>query len=64
MYHYVAVVYDGRALDVPYIRAPISYNVVLSGGFDRRQAEDVAVVLWGGNLPAPVEVLEEGTYTP
>ncbi len=61
---YVAVVYNGRALDVPYIRAPIWYNVVVSGGFTRSEAEDVAAALAGGNLPAPVEVLEEGAYKP
>ena len=61
---YVAVIYDGRALDVPYIKAPIWTNVVISAGFSRREAEDVAAALAGGNLPAPVEVLEEGTYKP
>jgi preprotein translocase subunit SecD len=46
------------------VKATVGYNVVVSGGFDRQQAEDVAAVLAGGNLPAPVEVLEEGTYKP
>lgn len=61
---YVAVVYDGVAVSTPYIRAPIHYNVVISGGFDRRQAEDAAAALWGGHLPAPVAVLEESPYEP
>ena len=61
---YAAIIYNGRALEAVYVKAPIVYNVVVSGGFDRRQAEDVAAVLAGGNLPAPVEVLEEGTYKP
>lgn len=61
---YVAVVFNGRALWAGSIRAPIEYNIVVSGGFDRRQAEDAAVILEGGNLPAPVELLEEGTYRP
>jgi preprotein translocase subunit SecD len=61
---YAVVVYNGRALEAVYVKAPIVYNVVVSGGFDRRQALDVAAVLAGGNLPAPVEVLEEGTYKP
>jgi len=59
---YVAVVFDGRALSAPYIKAPIWLNVVVSGGFDRRQAEDLAVVIGAGNLPAPVSVIEETTY--
>jgi len=61
---YAAVIYNGRALEAVYVKAPVVYNVVVSGGFDRRQAEDVAAVLAGGNLPAPVEVLEEATYKP
>ncbi|HEX8355650.1 MAG TPA: hypothetical protein VF611_22275 [Pyrinomonadaceae bacterium] len=61
---YAALVYNGRALVTLYVKAPVWYNVVVSGGFSRRQAEDAAVVLASGNLPAPVGVLEEGTYTP
>ncbi|MBC7931183.1 MAG: hypothetical protein H7Z38_11530 [Rubrivivax sp.] len=61
---YVAVVFNRRALSAPYIRAEIKYNVVVSGGFDRQDAEDAAVILGSGNLPAPVEVLEEATYRP
>ena len=61
---YVAVVFNGRALLAPYIKAPISLNIVVSGGFDRRQAEDVALILASGNLPAPVELLEEEVHQP
>lgn len=61
---YMAVVFNRRVLSAAYVVAQIEYNVVVSGGFDRRQAEDAAVVLDSGNLPAPVEVLEEGTYRP
>jgi len=58
----LAVIFNQRLLSAPYIVAPIEYNVVVSGGFDRRQAEDAAIVLDSGNLPAPVELLEEGRY--
>jgi len=61
---YIVVVYNGRALEGLYVKAPVVYNVVVSGGFSRREAEDVAAVLAGGNLPAPVEVLEEAAYKP
>lgn len=61
---YVALVFNRRALSAAYIVAQIEYNVVVSGGFDRRQAKDVAVILESGNLPAPLELLEEGTYKP
>jgi preprotein translocase subunit SecD len=61
---YAAVVLDGWALSAVYVKAPVSYNVVVSGGFDRRQAEDAAAALAGGRLPAPVEVLEETAHAP
>jgi len=59
---YLVVIYNGRAVSEYYVKAPVWLNVVVSGGFDRRQAEEAAVVIRSGNLPAPVRVLEEGTY--
>lgn len=59
---YIAVVYNGRALSAPYIRSPIWYNFVVAGNFTRQQASDVAAALGAGNLPAPVEVLEEEAH--
>lgn len=61
---YLAVIYDGRALATYYVKATTWLNVVVAGSFDRRRAEEVAAVLAGGNLPAPVEVLEEAAYKP
>jgi preprotein translocase subunit SecD len=59
---YVAVVFDGRVVSAPYIKSPIWLDVVISGNFERRDAEDLAIALSAGNLPARVEMLEEKTY--
>lgn len=49
---------------MPYIRSQITEDGQITGNFTREQAEDVALTLRSGGLPAPVEVLEEGTYKP
>lgn len=56
---YVAVVFNGRVVAAPFIRAPIWYDVAVTGNFDRQRAEEVALVLSSGTLPAPVELIEE-----
>jgi len=61
---YIAVVLNGRARSVPYIRSQITDRGQIDGRFTREQAEDVALTLRSGSLPAPVEVLEEGAYGP
>jgi preprotein translocase subunit SecD len=61
---YIAVVFNGRAVSAPYIKAPIWLNFAVSVGRDRRRAEEVAVILSSGNLPAPVELLEESAHKP
>jgi preprotein translocase subunit SecD len=62
--HYLAIVLNKRARSVAYIRSQITDSGEINGRFTRQQAEDIALVLKSGNLPAPVEVLEEGTYKP
>jgi preprotein translocase subunit SecD len=59
---YVAVALNGEARSVPYIQSKITEDGQINGNFTREQAEDVALTLRSGGLPAPVEVLEEGTY--
>lgn len=61
---YVAVALNGEARSVPYIRSQITEDGQITGDFTREQAEDVALTLRSGALPAPVEVLEEGAYEP
>ncbi len=61
---YLAIVLNGEVRSVPYIQGQITDSGQISGPFDRQQAEDIALTLRSGSLPAPVEVLEEGAYKP
>lgn len=61
---YIAVVLNGRARSAPSIRGRITDSGQISGTYTKEQAEDLALVLRSGSLPAPVEVVEVGTYKP
>ncbi|HKS30125.1 MAG TPA: hypothetical protein VJS44_20040 [Pyrinomonadaceae bacterium] len=61
---YIAVILNREARSVAYIKSEISDSGVITGRFTKEQAEDIARVLKTGNLPAPVEILREGTYKP
>ncbi|HEV2863237.1 MAG TPA: hypothetical protein VGX48_19645 [Pyrinomonadaceae bacterium] len=61
---YLAVVLNGRARSAPYIRGRITDSGQINGDYTKEQAEDLALVLRSGSLPAPVEVVEAGTYKP
>lgn len=61
---YVAVVMNGKVLSAPYIKSEITLDGQIDGNYTRESAGEVALVLNTGNLPAPVELLEEGTYRP
>ena len=62
IYRYIAVVFNGRALIAPFVKSPIWYDVSVAGNFNRQQAEEVALILSSGNLPAPVRVVDDGAY--
>lgn len=61
---YLAVVLNRQVRSVAYIKSQIFDQGQISGRFTKEQAEDAALVLKSGNLPAPIEALEEGTYKP
>jgi preprotein translocase subunit SecD len=61
---YLAIVLNKRARSVAYIKSQITDSGEINGRFTKQQAEDIALVLRSGNLPASLEVLEEGTYKP
>jgi preprotein translocase subunit SecD len=62
--NYLAIVLNKEARSIAYIRSEISDSGVITGRYTEEQAEDIARVLKTGNLPAPVEILREGTYKP
>ncbi|MBB5693767.1 protein translocase subunit SecD [Muricoccus pecuniae] len=60
-----AIVLDEKVITAPVIREPITGGRgQISGSFNARTANDVAVLLRAGALPAPLTVVEERTVGP
>jgi len=60
-----AIVLDNRVISAPVIREPIlAGSGQISGSFTVESAQDLAVLLRAGALPAPLHVLEERTVGP
>lgn len=61
----LAVVLDDRVISSPRINEPIlGGNGVISGNFTVESANDLAILLRAGALPAPLTVVEERTVGP
>lgn len=61
----IAIVLDGTVFSAPMVNEKISGGrASISGSSDIQEAQDLAIVLRAGALPAPVEVLEERTVGP
>ena len=61
---YLAIVLNGDVRSAPYIKSRIDDSGQITGRFTKLQAEDVALTLNSGKLPASIEVLEESQYKP
>ncbi len=62
---YMAIILDGIVISAPVIREPIlGGKGVISGNFTPESANDLAVLLRAGSLPAPLEIIEERTVGP
>ncbi|MDQ0392998.1 protein translocase subunit SecD [Labrys monachus] len=60
-----AIVLDNKVLSAPVIREPITGGSgQISGDFTTQQAQDLALLLRSGALPAPMTVVEERTVGP
>ncbi|HWK43083.1 MAG TPA: protein translocase subunit SecD [Stellaceae bacterium] len=60
-----AIVLDGKVISAPVIREPITGGSgVISGSFTVQSANDLALLLRAGALPAPLVILEERTVGP
>jgi preprotein translocase subunit SecD len=60
-----AIVLDNKVLSAPVIREPITGGSgQISGQFTTQEAQDLALLLRAGALPAPLTVLEERTVGP
>ena len=61
----LAIVLDGRVISSPRINEPIlGGNGVISGNFTVESANELAILLRAGALPAPLTVVEERTVGP
>ena len=61
----LAIVLDNKVHSAPVIQDRISGgSAVITGSFSAEEAEDLAIVLRAGALPAPVDILEERTVGP
>ena len=61
----MAIVLDGKVYSAPVIRERIGGGRArISGNFTTAEAQDLAIVLRAGSLPAPVSVLEERSVGP
>jgi protein-export membrane protein SecD len=60
-----AIVLDNKVISAPVIREPIlGGSGVISGSFTTQSANDLALLLRAGALPAPLVILEERTVGP
>lgn len=60
----MAIVLDNKVHSAPVIRSRIDDSGVIEGSFSLQQAEDLALVLRAGALPASITYLEERTVGP
>ena len=60
----MAIVLDGKVMSAPVIRARITDSGVIEGNYSVEEAEDLALILRAGALPASLVYLEERTVGP
>jgi preprotein translocase subunit SecD len=62
--HRLAIVLDNKVMSAPNIKSQITDQGVIEGNFTQQQANDLALVLRSGSLPASLTTLEERTVGP
>jgi preprotein translocase subunit SecD len=62
--NYMGVVLNNEVSSIAFIKGPIYESGQITGRFSQAQAEDLALTLRSGALPAPIEYLEERTVGP
>jgi preprotein translocase subunit SecD len=55
----LSIVLDNRVITAPVIKDVISHDMVVSGHFTIKEAEDLALILRSGGLPAPIKLIQE-----
>ncbi len=62
---FLAIVLDGVLHSAPFIRTAIyGGEAIIEGAFTLREAQDLALILRAGSLPAPLQVIEERNVDP
>jgi preprotein translocase subunit SecD len=61
---YMGVVLNGEVKSIAYIKSQIHDQGEISGSFTKQSADDLALTLRSGALPAPIEYMEERTVGP
>jgi preprotein translocase subunit SecD len=61
---YMGVVLNDKVQSIAFIKSQIFDSGMIEGNYDKQQAEDLALVLRSGALPAGIEYLEERTVGP
>jgi preprotein translocase subunit SecD len=61
---YMGVVLNDEVKSIAFIKSQISDQGEISGQFSKESAEDLALTLRSGALPAPIEYMEERTVGP
>lgn len=62
--NYMGVVLNDEVSSIAFIKSPIYESGQITGNFTQSRAEDLALTLRSGALPAPIEYLEERTVGP
>ena len=62
--NYMGVVLNDEVSSIAFIKSPIYESGQITGDFTQTRAEDLALTLRSGALPAPIEYLEERTVGP
>ncbi len=60
----IAIILDGQVKSAPSVNSVISSSGIIEGSFTLQEAQDLALVLRAGALPAGMEPLEERTVGP
>jgi len=53
----LAILLDGRVLTAPVVRTEIGSEAIIEGGFSQQEAQDLAVLLRAGALPASARIV-------
>ncbi|GAB4335741.1 MAG: protein translocase subunit SecDF [Candidatus Abyssubacteria bacterium] len=64
LYKRLAIVLDKKVESAPSIQSKITGRGQITGDFSVQEAEDLAIVLRSGALPAPVNIIEQRTVGP